>query len=292
MARQVANEAESYVRYVHQLVQAGLLGNDKNVDMFPFATLRWAQWKNALGKPTRMAINDQSLKGNWPVLALIQNSTKWWQYFFNHNKCTCMNFVFLWLCCEKHEALFGSSTGQGHRFVEPFVFSLYTIVEAFNSCVPLSKSIEHKIFIDFLNHLKAVDVAQEFPIAMEHANASVSRLSTIYRIYFGFGRTSVHDAKSFALDGTCTYEAYGTDLIAAIDCIWEKINGKNSEIVDLSKEQRNLQRALQNFRLRDVSCAMERLKHYKSAFPTVIEPIIRDLYIKKAITLSEFMELK
>ena len=69
-------------------------------------------------------------------------------------------------------------------------------------------------------------------------------------------------------------------------------NGKNSEIVDLSKEQRNLQRALQNFRLRDVSCAMERLKHYKSAFPTVIEPIIRDLYIKKAITLSEFMELK
>ena len=291
MARQVANEAESYVRYVHQLVQAGLLGNDKNVDMFPFATLRWAQWKNALGKPTRMAINDQSLKGNWPVLALIQNSTKWWQYFFNHNKCTCMNFVFLWLCCEKHEALFGSSTGQGHRFVEPFVFSLYTIVEAFNSCVPLSKSIEHKIFIDFLNHLKAVDVAQEFPIAMEHANASVSRLSTIYRIYFGFGRTSVHDAKSFALDGTCTYEAYGTDLIAAIDCIWEKINGKNSEIVDLSKEQRNLQRALQNFRLRDVSCAMERLKHYKSAFPTVIEPIIRDLYIKKAITLSEFMEL-
>eukprot|EP00944_MAST-04C_sp_MAST-4C-sp1_P004945 g4945.t1 len=291
MASQIANEAESYVRYVHQLVQAGLLGNDKNIEMFPFATLRWAQWKNALGKPTRMAINDQSLKGNWPVLALIQNSTKWWQYFFNHNKCTCMNFVFLWLCCEKHEALFRSSTGQGHRFVEPFVFSLYTIVEAFNSCVPLSKSIEHKIFIDFLNHLKAVDVAQEFPIAMEHANASVSRLSTIYRIYFGFGRTSVHDAKSFALDGTCTYEAYGTDLIAAIDCIWEKINGKNSEIVDLSKEQRNLQRALQNFRLRDVSCAMERLKHYKSAFPTVIEPIIRDLYIKKAITLSEFMEL-
>ena len=35
---------------MHQLVQAGLLGNDKNVDMFPFATLRWAQWKNAIGK--------------------------------------------------------------------------------------------------------------------------------------------------------------------------------------------------------------------------------------------------
>ena len=122
MARQVANEAESYVRYVHQLVQAGLLGNDKNVDMFPFATLRWAQWKNAMGKS--MIVEGQSSKDNWPVLALIQNSTKWWQYFFNHNKCTCMNFVFLWLCCEKHEALFRPSTGQGHR-VEPFVFTIH-----------------------------------------------------------------------------------------------------------------------------------------------------------------------
>ena len=42
-------------------------------------------------------------------------------------------------------------------------------------------------------------------------------------------------AKSFGLDGSCTYEAYGTDLIAAIDCIWEKINGENSETVDLSR---------------------------------------------------------
>ena len=290
MARQVANEAESYVRYVHQLVQAGLRGNDKNVDMFPFATLRWAQWKNAMGKS--MIVEGQSSKDNWPVLALIQNSTKWWQYFFNHNKCTCMNFVFLWLCCEKHEALFRPSTGQGHRPVEPFAFSLYTIVEAFNSCVPLSKSINHEIFSDFLSHLKAVDVPQKFPIATQHVKASVSRLSTIYRIYFGFGRTSVQDAKSFGLDERCTYEAYGIDLIAAIDCIWEKINGENSETVDLSEEQQSLQRALKNFRLRDVSCAMERLKQYKTAFPTVIEPIIRDLYIKKAITLSEFMELK
>ena len=76
-----ANEARSYVRYVHQLVQAGLLGNDKNIEMFPFATLKVGAVEKCLGKPTRMAINDQSLKGNWPVLALIQNSTKWWQYF-------------------------------------------------------------------------------------------------------------------------------------------------------------------------------------------------------------------
>ena len=49
---------------VHQLVQAGLLGNDKNIEMFPFATLEVGAVENALGKPTRMAINDQSLKDN------------------------------------------------------------------------------------------------------------------------------------------------------------------------------------------------------------------------------------
>ena len=81
---------------------------------------------------------------------------------------------------------------------------------------------------------------RKFPIAKQHMNASVSRLSTIYRTYFGFGKTSIQDVKSFGLDESCTYEAYGVDLVNAIDCIWEKINGKNIETVDLSEEQRSL----------------------------------------------------
>ena len=150
---------------------------------------------------------------------------------------TCMNFVFLWLCRvhTRH-----CSDPQLTRGIDCGTVCVLTIHDcrSIQQLRSASKSIEHKIFIQFLNHLKAVDAAQEFPIAMQHVNATSLDYQQ-YRIYFGFGRTSVHDAKSFALDGTCTYEAYGTDLIAAIDCIWEKINGKNSEIVDLSKEQRN-----------------------------------------------------
>ena len=295
MASQIAKDAESYVQYVHQLVQAGLLGNDENVEMFPFATMRWAQWKRAItvgGKPIRVSVNGQSSKGDVPVLALIKNSPGWWQNFFNHNKCTCLNFVFLWLCCEKHEVLFTASTGQQHRHVEPFVFSLYTIVEAFNSCVPLSKNIKGMTCISFLNHLRAVDIVEEYPIAKQHMKASISRLSTIYRVYFDFGRTSIRGVDHIDLDESCTYEDHGAPLVNAIDCIWKKIKGKSNDPADLSGEQRSLERALQNFHLRDVSCAMERLKHYKKAFPAAIEPIIRDLYIKKAITLSEFTELR
>ena len=62
-------------------------------------------------------INDQD--DVFFLLPLLETDKSWWCNFLMNNECTCMNFLFLWLCTEKHDSLF---IRDGGTLCQSFIF--------------------------------------------------------------------------------------------------------------------------------------------------------------------------
>ena len=98
------------------------------------------------------------------------NDKHWWTSFFNkNNNYSCINFLFIWLCTEKHDKIFVYNIFESSdnnvtilkkkQYIDAFLFSLSTIIEAFNNCISLSNiSMDHLNCLIFINYLKEIKV--------------------------------------------------------------------------------------------------------------------------------------
>ena len=131
---EILKRTNYYIGYVQRLVQGGLLGYNKHTMLYTYVNVEWKKYKEQillnLKKYSGLGCNNyQSL-----ILPFLQVDRKFWIQFFNNNDCTCINFLFVWLCVEKHDKIFVNSAKSpiNKTNVQAFLFSLSTIVEAFN----------------------------------------------------------------------------------------------------------------------------------------------------------------
>ena len=151
MCEERIKETNNYITYVQRLVQGGLLGHNENKILYPFASVKWKERKDIILSNNNWIepSNRSIINNNGFILPFITNDKHWWTSFFNkNNNYSCINFLFIWLCTEKHDKIFVYNIFESSdnnvtilkkkQYIDAFLFSLSTIIEAFNNCISLS----------------------------------------------------------------------------------------------------------------------------------------------------------
>ena len=297
MCEERIKETNNYITYVQRLVQGGLLGHNENKILYPFASVKWKERKDIILSNNNWIepSNRSIINNNGFILPFITNDKHWWTSFFNkNNNYSCINFLFIWLCTEKHDKIFVYNIFESSdnnvtilkkkQYIDAFLFSLSTIIEAFNNCISLSNiSMDHLNCLIFINYLKEIKVMDDVKILVEkQIEKGIDRLNVIYNMYVKFQIMNRNYDKSINTNGSI--------LINAIDNLWKKtIDGEST--INIETEELILEKTLKEFKLDENLCAKERLKLYKETCPNIIEPIVRRLYLKKLISMENLLEI-
>ena len=203
--------------------------------------------------------------------AMEQSSQQWLAQFFESNKCTFANYLFLRMCTERHISL-----GLEEDREAAVSLSVSTVVDSFENNVHLCK--DAAVVETFLEQLESFGEVE--PLMVKAA----SRIRYLYQL------------GPRAKDGGRIL--YGGELESCLERIWSKVvtlqavPGMTARTcsIKLEEDEKELKAVLKQADVKDVIGAMDRLAFYRSSCPAVVEPMVNRLFVSGAIDIEVYIE--